>query len=61
MDNLIALTQYVFGLLDKMIDVINDSILLQFGVLLVFAYFAVSCLKKIISDNDDNSKGGVSL
>lgn len=62
MDDLMTFTQYAFTLCDKLIDTINQSIILQFGVLLVFSYFALSVMKKIISNSDDtDSKGGVSI
>lgn len=61
MENLTILTQYAFELLDRLVDVINSNILLQFACLLVFAYFAVSCLKNIITDDDTDGKGGIVL
>lgn len=61
MDDFKVLTGYIFTLCSSLVDTINQSFILQFGVLLVFSYFAVSVFRKVYSDSDDGSKGGVAL
>lgn len=61
MDNFNDFTNYAFELVVRLIECINSNFLLQFGVLLVFCYFAVSVLRKFVLDDDNNNDKGVKL
>lgn len=55
-----VLTGYIFTLMHSVVDTINSNFLLQFGVLIVFSYFAVSVLRKAMG-SDDDKEGGVKI
>lgn len=53
------ITGYFFTLCNNLVDIINQSFILQFAILLSFAYIVINILRRLY--NSDDTKGGVSL
>lgn len=61
MDDFMIFCNYIFDVLVRMADVINDNFLLSFSLAIFYVSFVLPGIIRALTGDDDNNNGGVSF